>query len=100
MATNLQASPSIIARKLLGGVDQATLRQTLSSHGSSNMASSSEYLSDLEVWAMTDPLHNVESLQLDMANSEDIQVHTWCVCCGIDPLPVTKLVIRSSNFDG
>ena len=75
MAPNVHASPSVMAKKLLGGVDQAILRQTLSSHG--NMATSSEYLSDSEVWVLTDQIRTIEGLQIDMACSDDIQVGRW-----------------------
>ncbi len=69
---NIHASPSVRTSKLLGGVDQAILRQTLSSRG--GMATSCEYLSDSEVWQLTQPLRDIEALQVDMASSEDIQV--------------------------
>ena len=72
MVPNVHASPSIVAQKLTGGVDQAILRQVISSHG--NLGTSSEYLSDSQVWVLTEELGRVENLQIDMAAAEDIQV--------------------------
>ncbi len=80
------ASPSVMAIKLLGGVDQATLRQSLSSHR--NITTPTEYLADAEIWTYSTQLRDMEGLQQDIINS-DIQVHlyyvcAWCVCvCGM-----------------
>ena len=68
------ASPSVMASKLLGGVDQATLRQSLSTH--KNVSTPTEYLADAEVWVFSKPLRDMEGLQQDIINS-DLQV---CVC--------------------
>ena len=69
--TSHTASPSIIASKLLGGVDQAALRQSLSSRGS--QTTPTEYLSDSEVWTFSSQVRDMEGLQLDIVTS-DIQV--------------------------
>lgn len=60
-----------MASKLLGGVDQASLRQSLSSRD--NLAMSTDYLSDAEVWTFSNQLRDMEGLQLDIVSS-DIQV--------------------------
>ena len=70
------ASPSVMASKLLGGVDQATLRQSLSSLKS--MTTPTEYLSDAEVWTFSSQLRDIEGLQQDIINS-DIQVGVACM---------------------
>ena len=61
----------MVASKLLGGVDQATLRQSLSSQG--GLGAPAEYLADAEVWTLSNQLRDMEALQLDIANS-DLQV--------------------------
>lgn len=70
IVTSQHASPSIVASKLLGGVDQAALRQSLSSRG--DQTTPTEYLSDAEVWTFSKQLRDMEGLQLDIVNS-DIQ---------------------------
>ena len=71
IVTSLNASPSVMASKKLGGVDQATLRQSLSNHNS--LATPSDYLADAELWVWSEQLDSMEALQLDIANS-DLQV--------------------------
>lgn len=60
-----------MASKVLGGVDQTTLRQSLSNRA--NQTTASEYLSDAEVWTFTNQVRDMEGLQLDIISS-DIQV--------------------------
>jgi len=65
--THRDASPRVMSQRMLGGVDQATLRQSLSGHDDSL------YLQDSELWRVSDALRQLESLQLDIV-STDIQV--------------------------
>lgn len=65
------ASPTVIASKLLGGVDQATLRQSLSSRD--NLATPTDYLSDVEVCLFSGQIYDMEALQLEITSS-DMQV--------------------------
>ena len=69
---SMEASPKVMANKLLGGVDQATLRQSLSRLGDQNPVT--EYLSDSDVWLFTETVKHLEALQLDMITS-DLQVN-------------------------
>ena len=69
-----------MSQRLLGGVDQATLRQSLSRHGNE----ATVYLQDSELWRTGDTLRRLESLQLDIV-STDVQVSVCvcvCVCVG------------------
>ena len=69
-----------MSQRLLGGVDQATLRQSLSRHGNE----ATVYLQDSELWRTGDTLTRLESLQLDIV-STDVQVCVCvcvCVCVG------------------
>lgn len=76
IVTAQNASPSIMANKLLGGVDQAALRQSLSAHRTTGnlqaTTASPEYLSDPEVWTFSRKLRDMEGLQMDIVVS-DIQ---------------------------
>lgn len=65
--TRRDASPRVMSQRMLGGVDQATLRQSLSGHDDTL------YLQDSELWRVSDALRRLESLQLDIV-STDIQV--------------------------
>ena len=71
IVTSQNASPRVIASKLLGGVDQATLRQSLTDH--SNPTTPTEYLTDAEVQVFSDQLKEMEALQLLIVTS-DLQV--------------------------
>ena len=69
------ASPSVHPKpkpftgKQLGGVDQASLRQSISRHSNSGGNIEMEYLSDLELWAFTDTVRQLEALQLSIVRS-------------------------------
>ncbi len=91
--TSSNASPRVIASKLLGGVDQATLRQSLSSH--SNLTAPTDYLSDAEVWLFSDQLRQLESLQMDIFVS-DIQVlSVYFGTVGIDKILKPNYILLS-----
>lgn len=66
------ATPQVLASQILGGVDQATLRSTLTcvndDHG---------YPLDSEVWVYSNNLFQLEAAQVSILKATDIQV---CVC--------------------
>lgn len=60
-------TPRVLATKTLGGVDQASLRSTLSS------TEDPVYLTDSELWSFSDTLYRLEETQLSVLESLDIQ---------------------------
>lgn len=66
------AQPKALSGKQLGGVDQATLRQSLSRHGDSQNPVV-DYLNDSELWVFTDTVRQLEAIQLSIVKN-DIQV--------------------------
>ena len=66
------AQPKALSGKQLGGVDQATLRQSLSRHGDSQNPMV-DYLNDSELWTFTDTVRQLEAMQLSIVKN-DIQV--------------------------
>jgi serine/threonine protein kinase len=67
---NKEASPRVVTSKLLGGVDQASLRLSITSNSKTK---ESDYLTDSELWVMSDETIQLESLQLDIVCCDDIQ---------------------------
>ena len=67
------AQPKALSGKQLGGVDQATLRQSLSRHGDSQNPVV-DYLNDSELWMFMDTMRQLEAMQLSIIKN-DIQVH-------------------------
>lgn len=63
-----QPRPQVVAHKLLGGVDQATLRQSLS-RGDNN-----QYASDSEVWLLSDDVLQLESCQEELVAYDVVDV--------------------------
>ena len=66
------AQPKALSGKQLGGVDQATLRQSLSRQGDSQNPLV-EYLNDSELWVFNDTIRHLEAMQLSIVK-HDIQV--------------------------
>lgn len=62
-----QANPHVVECKLMGAVDLATLRQSITRSGAQE-----EYLTDSEVWAWSPTLATLEALQLEIVET-DIQ---------------------------
>ena len=60
-------NPRVQATKALGGVDQASLRSTLSS------SEDPVYLTDSELWIFSETLYRLEETQLSVLESLDIQ---------------------------
>ncbi|XP_065912428.1 uncharacterized protein [Dysidea avara] len=63
-----QPHPQVVAHKLLGGVDQATLRQSLS------RGESHQYATDGEVWVWSDEVLQLESCQEELVASDVVDV--------------------------
>jgi serine/threonine protein kinase len=68
--TSKEASPRVVTSKLLGGVDQASLRLSLTSQAKMK---ETDYLTDTELWVMSEQTRQLESIQLDIVCCDDIQ---------------------------
>ena len=66
---SVHPKPKALSGKQLGGVDQASLRQSISRHGNSANAVM-DYLSDSELWAFTDTVRKLEALQLSIVKND------------------------------
>ena len=66
---SVHPKPKALTGKQLGGVDQASLRQSISRHSNSGGNAVMDYLSDSELWAFTDTVRQLEAMQLSIVKS-------------------------------